>query len=147
MLCVLNCGRLFETTWTVVHHALLSIGFFQARKNAGVGCHFLLQGIFPTQRLNSHFLHYGQTLYHRVTWEAKCNVSCGFFVCVLVHVLLSFSVFLMLNFVENAYSTSTEQFSCYLVMSDSLQPHGLQHARPPCPSPTPRVYSNSCPLS
>ena len=26
-------------------------------------------------------------------------------------------------------------------------PHGLQHARPPCPSPTPRVYSNSCPLS
>ena len=32
-------------------------------------------------------------------------------------------------------------------MSDSLQPHGLQHARLPCPSPTPRVYSNSCPLS
>ena len=35
----------------------------------------------------------------------------------------------------------------HLVISDSLQPHGLQHARPPCPSPTPRVYSNSCPLS
>ena len=33
------------------------------------------------------------------------------------------------------------------VVSDSLQPHGLQHARPPCPSPTPTVYSNSCPLS
>ena len=32
-------------------------------------------------------------------------------------------------------------------MSDSLWPRGLQHARPPCPSPTPRVYSNSCPLS
>ena len=32
-------------------------------------------------------------------------------------------------------------------MSDSLWPHLLQHARPPCPSPTPRVYSNSCPLS
>ena len=31
-------------------------------------------------------------------------------------------------------------------MSDSLQPHGLQHTRPPCPSPTPRAYSNSCPL-
>ena len=29
----------------------------------------------------------------------------------------------------------------------TLWPHGLQHARPPCPSPTPRVYSNSCPLS
>ena len=33
------------------------------------------------------------------------------------------------------------------VMSEFLQPHGLQHARPPCPSPSPGVYSNSCPLS
>ena len=32
-------------------------------------------------------------------------------------------------------------------MSDSLWSHGLQHARLPCPSPSPRVYSNSCPLS
>ena len=32
-------------------------------------------------------------------------------------------------------------------MSDSLRPDGLQHARPPCPSPTPGAYSNSCPLS
>ena len=32
-------------------------------------------------------------------------------------------------------------------MSNSLRPHGLQHARPLCPSPTPGVYSNSCPLS
>ena len=38
------------------------------------------------------------------------------------------------------------QFSCS-VISDSLQPHGLQHAKPPWPSPTPGVYSNSCPLS
>ena len=33
------------------------------------------------------------------------------------------------------------------VVSDSLWPHGLQHARPPCPSRTPGIYSNSCPLS
>ena len=32
-------------------------------------------------------------------------------------------------------------------MCDSLQPHELQHARPPCPSPTPRVHPNPCPLS
>ena len=32
-------------------------------------------------------------------------------------------------------------------MTNSLRLHGLQHARPPCPSPTPRVCSNSCPLS
>ena len=41
---------------------------------------------------------------------------------------------------------SSVRFSCS-VMSDSLQPHGLQHTRPPCPSPAPRVYSNACPLS
>ena len=39
--------------------------------------------------------------------------------------------------------TST-QFSCSVVF-DSLQPHGWQHTRPPCPSPTPGAYSNSCP--
>ena len=38
------------------------------------------------------------------------------------------------------------QFS-HSVMSDSLWPHELQHARPPCPSPTPRVYLNLCLLS
>ena len=43
------------------------------------------------------------------------------------------------------YSSSV-QFS-RSVMSDSLLPHGLQHARPPCPSPTPGVYPNSCLLS
>ena len=38
------------------------------------------------------------------------------------------------------------QFSCSVV-SDSLRPRGLQHARPPCPSLSPRVCSNSCPWS
>ena len=41
---------------------------------------------------------------------------------------------------------SSVQFS-RSVVSDSLQPHGLQHTRLPCSSPTPGVYSNSCPLS
>ena len=41
---------------------------------------------------------------------------------------------------------SSVQFS-RSVMSDFLRPHESQHARPPCPSPTPRVHPNSCPLS
>ena len=44
------------------------------------------------------------------------------------------------------FSLRSVQFS-HSVVSDSLRTHGLQHARPPCASPTPRVYSNSCPLS
>ena len=39
------------------------------------------------------------------------------------------------------------QFSSVSVVSNSLWPHGLQHTRPPCPSPTPGAYSNSCPPS
>ena len=44
------------------------------------------------------------------------------------------------------WSFSSFQFSCSVV-SDSLWPHELQHARPRCPSPTPGAYPNSCPLS
>ena len=44
------------------------------------------------------------------------------------------------------WSISLVKFS-HLVVSNSLQPHGLQHTRLPCPSPTPRTCSNSCPSS
>ena len=47
---------------------------------------------------------------------------------------------------ESSSPPHINQFS-RSVMSDALPPHGLQHARLPCPSPTPGVYSNSCPLS
>ena len=47
----------------------------------------------------------------------------------------------------NSKVSSSVQFSRSVVSSDSLRPHGLQHTKPPCPSPTPRVYSNPCPLS
>ena len=49
----------------------------------------------------------------------------------------------ILNFMPKHISV---QFSCSVV-SNSLRPHELQHARPPCPSPTLKVYPNSCPLS
>ena len=44
------------------------------------------------------------------------------------------------------FPKTSVQFRCSVV-SNSLRPCGLQHARPPCPSPTPGVYTNSCPLS
>ena len=48
--------------------------------------------------------------------------------------------------VHKESDTTSVQFS-HSVMSDCLRPHGLQHTRFPCPSPTPRAYSNSCPSS
>ena len=55
--CVLTCPShvwLFVTPWTVAYQASLSMEFF--RQNTGVGCHFLLQRIFLTQRLNPRLL-------------------------------------------------------------------------------------------
>ena len=52
---------------------------------------------------------------------------------------LHFFIFLSVQFSSVQFSRS--------VMSDSLKPHESQHARPPCPSPTPRVHSDSCPSS
>ena len=46
----------------------------------------------------------------------------------------------------SSWTIGSVHFS-HLVMSNSLWPHELQQARPPCPLPTPGIYSNSCPLS
>ena len=92
-------------------------------KNIGTDSHSLLERIFPTQGLNSGLLHCRWILYHlspMITFQ--------------VPPMALFSPF------------RSVQFSLSVV-SNSLWPHGLQHARPPCPSPTPGVYSNSCPLS
>ena len=51
-----------------------------------------------------------------------------------------------LHLLMSFWFLSSVQFS-HSVMSDSLWPHESQHARPPCPSPTPRVHPNPCPLS
>ena len=54
--CMLGCFShvwLFVTPWTVAHKAPLSMGF--SGKNTGVGCHFLLQGIFPTRGSSLHW--------------------------------------------------------------------------------------------
>ena len=61
------------------------------------------------------------------------------------YITLAFRLTKYLNILCKCYFQFS-LFSCS-VMSNSLQPHGLQHTTPPCPSPTPEVYSNSCPLS
>ena len=68
----------------------------------------------------------------RPQYTAKLNNNSVCSGCSTDSYSLSFSLFF-----------SSVQFSCSVV-SDSLRPHESQHARPPCPSPSPRVYSNSC---
>ena len=59
----LSCARLFATPWLVACTKLLRPWDFQG-KSTGLGCHFLLQGIIPTQGSNPGLSHCRQTLYH-----------------------------------------------------------------------------------
>ena len=115
-----------------------------------MGCHFLLQGILLTQGWKSGLLHCRPSL-------ALQAVSCiaGRFFYQLSHIYLNlisqccnfflFKMEMIIPILQSCHKASV-QFS-RSVMSDSLWPHGLQHARLPCPSPTPGAYSDSCPLS
>ena len=76
---------------------------------------------------------------------SKLRHVCGYFY-VLYSVPMSMSIPPPLPHRYYYFSYQSVQFS-HWVISDSLQPQGLQHTRPPCPSPTPKVYSNSRPLS
>ena len=62
--------RLFVILWTVACQAPLSLAFLLS-KNTRVNLYFLLQGIFLTQKSNSHLLHWWQTLCRWATWEAQ----------------------------------------------------------------------------
>ena len=65
----------------------------------------------------------------------------------LLPLLLTQTYFFFLNHLRLNYTHyDSVQFSSS-ILSDSPRPHEPQHTRPPCPSPTPEVYPNSCPLS
>ena len=65
---------------------------------------------------------------------------------IIPHVCLIHWVYCPGSSLDLSFSSSVSLVS-HSVMSDSLWPHESQHTRPPCPSPTPGVYSNSCPSS
>ena len=102
-------------------------GIFQARVLEW-DCHFLLQGIFPTEGLNLGLLHCRQTL--------DCLSHQG--VQIVLH-----SGYTDLHSNQQCRS---DQIS-HSVVSNSLRPIKSQHTKPPCPSPTPGVHSDSRPSS
>ena len=119
-MCALSHVRLLEASWTVAHQAPLCLEF--SRKEYWSQLPFPTPGDLPDPGMEpcvSCVSCIGkEILYHCVTWEA------------CIYILI--------------YQFSSVPHS---IVSDSLRHHGQQHARPPCPSPTPRVYSNSYPLS
>ena len=96
-----------------------------------------LQELDTTERLHFHF----SSLRFLLTLSPFLCSSCALIFHVSHETILT--IFLTTS---STLITLGLQFSCS-VMSDSLRPHELQHTRPPCPSPTPGVHSNSWPSS
>ena len=75
------------------------------------------------------------------------SVSCLFILLMVIFAVQKLASFIrphLFIFIFISFAWGSVHFSCSIV-SNSLRPHGLQHARLPCPSPTPRACSNSCP--
>ena len=123
--------------------------------NTGVGCQAFFYGIFPTLGSNTGLPQFRHSLPSEPPGKPMSTemvslsllqgifptqeLKWGFLHCrQILHELPGKS--------WCQYSFSSVQFS-RSVVSDSLRPHESQHARRPCPSPTPGVYSNSCSLS
>ena len=118
-----SCSVMSNSLW---HHGLWSTKLFCPQnfpsKNTGVGFHYFLQGIFPIQLSNQGLLHYRHIIY-QLSHQGIYAYMCHMYIYI-----------------------SSVKFS-HAVVSDSLRPHESQHARPPCPSPTPGVHSDSYPSS
>ena len=78
-------------------------------------------------------------------WDARSNPGSRHWFTALTWTTQFLSSFIPHSPVCVGVLSCSSVQSSHSVMSDSLRPHGLQHTRPPCPSPTPRAYSNSCP--
>ena len=124
-------------------------------KNAGVGCHALLQGVFPTQGSNPHPLHpalAGGFVTTSGAWEALCSLiwpQTGL-PLVMMMPILSISWTLWIHGSVTCLSVRTGTpllWALIVVQSLSLVwlfgTHGVRHARLPCPSPSPGVCSHS----
>ena len=137
----LSCFQLFVTPWTVVHPAPPSMGF--PRQEFYSGLPFPSPGTLPYPGTEPTFPALAGGFFtteppgprHFLTWfkfhdQSKSTIANTLksldqiSICILFFLLL---------------------FRCPMG-SDSLQPHGLQHTRSPCPSPSPRVCPSSCSL-
>ena len=114
-------------------HSIISCGMTSHLPFSTLFLH--MHAPYPPKPLNVHVLSVSSTNIN-VTYFTNCSVL---WVTCSLHLLPSLFPLILKLPIQFQFSQS--------VVSDSLQPHELQHARPPCPSPTPGACSNSCPLS
>ena len=88
----------------------------------------------------------GRGVWRRTATCICITESLGYSLETITTLLIGYISITNKKFKKKVVLGKLDQFSCSVV-SNSLWPHESQQARPPCPSPTPRVYSNSCPSS
>ena len=123
----------------VVHSFLLVCYFFDLLKSLAQLLFKLFFPILDAELIQFSCFHISTplwSLYPLMIWDAIISS----FTLNILNIKYDFYL------VHPLYQFSSVQFSCSVV-SDSSQPHGLQHSRLPCPSSTPGAYSNSCPSS
>ena len=84
--------------------------------------------------------------HHHLPQEVQVSIP-DICACITLHGRRDFADVIKLRLLQWEKHSGLSQFSSVSQSCPTLQPHGPQHARPPCPSPTPGIYSNSCPLS
>ena len=135
-----SCGQVFQTCWHIECSTFTASSFKIWNHSTGIPSPPLALFIvmFPKAHLTSHSRMFGSRwvitpLWLSGSWSSFLYSSSAY----------SCHLFLM--------SSASVQFSSFQfshsVMSDSLRPHESQHTRPPCPSPTPGVHSDSHPSS
>ena len=167
--------QLFETLWTIARQALLSTGFSgQAYWNellrpsprdlpdpGNRTCIFyvscLKAGPLPTELpWKSMYLPIHMYIYIHMYISKYMYMSTYMYITIYMYiqVFVYIYIFLYIYMYFNIFTYIYICFNVYVsvqfsrsVVSDSLHPHELQHARPPCPSPTPGVHPNPCPSS
>ena len=152
---LLSHVQLFAIPWTAAHQASLSFTISESLlklmsiesvmpSNHLILCHHLLflPSIFPRSRsstVRQLFASSGQSIGASASaWVLSMNIQDWF------SLGLTGLISLLPKGLSRVFSSTTLQFS-RSVMSVSSRSHELQHARPPCPLPTPGVYPNSCP--
>ena len=140
-------SHFIQTRLAIIRHTKYS--WIEHYRIAGTLTYYIpFRLIFTNSEVDMIFHLLGWLIWRKVNWLVPHDlfVNSKWY---LFHAL-GIILFLSYNILEKQYISRKELisvlFSCSVV-SDSLRYHGLQHARPPCPSPTPAAYSNSCPLS
>ena len=136
MLSLFSHVQLFATSRTVAHQVPLSMGFL--RQEYWSGLPFPSPEDLPNPGIESKS--------SGLAGRFFTTESLGKPICVITWVFTVVKIHWTVHLKTCTFYCMQIMLFSHPVVSDALRPHGLQHTRPPCPSPSPEVCPSSCPL-